>query len=142
MKNMRFALLVSLLTTPAAAWEFSSRPVCTLTHETSEVAVKVTYDARIPEYAITLTRGTPWPAYPIFAMRFDGPRGLTISTSRHTVNEGSLTVTDRGFGNVLNGLEFNETVLAMTGEEAVTIPLAGAAQAGQDFRACTAAPKA
>ena len=140
--RMRFLIILTLLASPASAWEFSSRPICTLTHETPEVAVKVTFDPRIGEYAIALTRSAGWPAFPLFAMRFDGPRGLTISTSRHMLDGGTLTVTDRGFGNVLNGLEFNETVLAMTGEDAVTIPLSGAAPAVREFRACATAPTA
>lgn len=139
---MRHVLALVLFASPVQAWEFSPNPVCTLSHETPEVAVKLTYDARVAEYAIALTRSTPWPDYPIFAMRFDGPRGLTISTSRHVLDRETLTVTDSGFGNVLNGLEFNETALAMTGEDAVAIPLAGAAPAVQAFRACTAAPVA
>ncbi len=133
---MRYVIAFVLLAAPAHAWQFSATPICTLTHETSEVAVKVTYDPRVPEYAIALTRNTPWPVFPVFAMQFDGPRGLTISTNRHTLNDGTLTVTDRGFGNVLNGLEFNETALAMTGDEAIAIPLTGAATAVQAFRAC------
>jgi hypothetical protein len=38
-----------------------------------------------------------------------GPRGNMISTSRHALSDDgrTLSVSDRGFGNVLNGLEFN-----------------------------------
>ncbi|MBO6707236.1 MAG: hypothetical protein JJ912_14180, partial [Roseitalea sp.] len=74
------------------------------------------------------------------AMRFDGPIGLTITTDRHIASdEGrSLTVTDSGFGNVLNGLEFNHTATALLGDRAVPVSLDGAAPAVQDFRACAA----
>lgn len=43
-------------------------------------------------------------------------------------------MTDRGFG---NGLAFNETAIALLGDQAVVLSLAGAAPAVQAFRACT-----
>ena len=77
-------------------------------------------------------------------MRFDGPRGLTITTNRQTLTENgrTLTVTDRGFGNVLNGLEFNTTATALSDDVEVPFPLDGAASAVQAFRACATAPTA
>ena len=51
-------------------------------------------------------------------------------------------MTDRGFGNVLNGLEFNDTAIAIAGETRVPFSLAGAAPEIQAFRACTDAPTA
>ncbi|MEO1532112.1 MAG: hypothetical protein AAFU72_08085 [Pseudomonadota bacterium] len=101
----------------------------------------VTYDPRVPEYAIALRRDVPWPKDALFAIRFDGPRGLTISTSRHQLSEGGtvLTVTDRGFGNVLDGLQFNDTATALTGSAALSVSLDGAAPAVEAFRACTTA---
>ena len=134
-----------ILASPASAWEFTPRPVCTLSHATESERVVVTYDPRLPEpYAIAVTGATPWPDTPGFSMRFDGPRGLTISTDRHKVSEGgrTLSVTDTGFGNVLNGLEFNNTAIALSGNIAVPFPLAGAAPEVQAFRACIAAPTA
>ncbi len=142
---MRLALAFLLLASPALAWEFTSSPICTLTHATGTAEVRVTYDARLPEYAIEITRrDTPWSPGPVFAIRFDGPRGLTISTDRHGLGNGgqSLTVADSGFGNVLNGLEFNDTAIALLGGQTVTIPLEGAAPQVQKFRACTEAPLA
>jgi hypothetical protein len=49
-------------------------------------------------------------------------------------------VTDSGFGNVLDGLQFNDTATAVTGAAELRIPLEGAAPAVEDFRACTKAP--
>ena len=82
--------------------------------------------------------------HPIFAIRFDGPRGLTISTDRHVILDdgATLTVTDRGFGNVLNGLEFNDTATALLGDRAVAFALDGAGPAVRAFRACTAGTNA
>ena len=140
---MRLALAILLLATPAAAWEFSPSPICTLSHDTGTADVRVTYDARIPEYAIEITRrDAPWSPGPVFAIRFDGPRGLTISTDRHGLSGQTLTVADSGFGNVLNGLEFNDSATALLADQSVTIPLTGAGPQVQKFRACTEAPLA
>ena len=130
------AILAILAATPLHAWEFSVSPICTLTHATEETTVRVTYDPRIPEYAIAFTRTTTaWPDAPVFALRFDGPRGNTISTTRHRLSEGgtTLTITDTGFGNVLDGLELNDTATALIGTAQVTIPLSGAATAVPPF---------
>ena len=138
---MRFAPVLALLAaTPLHAWEFSATPICTLSHATQETTVRVTYDPRVPEYAIALTRtAADWPDAPVFALRFDGPRGLTISTTRHRLSDGgtTLTVTDTGFANVLDGLELNDTATALIGAAQVAVPLSGAATAVRAFRACT-----
>ncbi len=139
--------LLILLTAPtlAAAWEFTPQPVCTLSDATASASVVVTYDPRLPEpYAVAVTTAAPWPDVPVFSMRFDGPRGQTISTSRQRLNDGgrTLTVTDTGFGNVLDGLEFNTTATALAGGAAIPFPLDGAASKVRAFRACVAAPTA
>lgn len=127
-----------LAVTPATAWEFRPTPVCTLLHDTADASLRVTYDPRVPEYAITIRLAATWSVGPVFAIRFDGPRGLTISTTRHRLHDGgrALTVTDSGFGNVLDGLEFNDRATAATGETAVPFGLDGAAPAVAAFRAC------
>jgi len=57
-------------------------------------------------------------------------------------NDGrSLSVSDTGFGNVLDGVQFNALMLATVGDQGITIPLAGAAGPMADFRTCPA-PKA
>ena len=140
---MMTPLLVLALSTPVSAWEFRVTPICTLDHSTDEAQIRVTFDPSIPEYAIELTLSdTPWPAASPFGIRFEGSRPNLIVTDRHTLtDEGrTLTVRDRGFGNVLSGLEFNDFAIALTGDEAVTIPLDGAAEPVAAFRACIAAP--
>jgi hypothetical protein len=142
---MRMVLPALLLATPLHAWEAVPGPVCTLTHEAPDAAVRLTYDPRVPEYAITITRrAAPWAEGDVFALRFDGPRSNMISTDRQVLSDGgmSLTVTDRGFGNVLDGLQFNDTATALIGEDAVSLSLDGAAPAVQAFRDCETAPSA
>jgi len=122
---MRYLFVIALLlASPATAWEFRPVPICTLA-QSDEIDVKVTYDAVREEYAIALTR--------------NGPAPLTISTDRHQINGDTLIVTDRGFGNVLKGMEGNFVATAITGPLAVPITLAGAAPEVAKFRACTEA---
>ena len=142
---MRLLALLLLAASPARAWEFTPVPVCTLSHATEDGAVTVTWDPRQPEpYAIRIDRAAPWPQDPVFSIDYAGPRPLTISTTRHRLSEGgtAVTVTDEGFGNVLDGFEFNATATAILGEARVTLPLDGAAGPVRDFRACTEAPLA
>lgn len=136
----RAVAVILLSAAPALAWETRPGRVCELIHDGENAFVRVTYDPAIAQYAIEVRTVEPWPGGPIFAMRFDGPRGLTITTDRHIVSDGgqSLTVTDSGFDNVLNGLEFNHTATALLGDRAVPVSLDGAAPAVQEFRACAA----
>lgn len=139
MRTVAFAF--ALLTAPlsAAAWEFSPVPICTLFHQDADVAVMVTYDPATGEYAIQLSREGGWPDAAVFSMRFEGQRGLTISTTRHVIeaeDTRTLTVRDRGFGNVLNGLNFNQRAVAVLGDLEVHVSLDGAAPAVEEFRAC------
>ena len=135
----RFAALLLVAATPAMAWEARSGAVCELTHDGAMAQVRVTFDPVIAEYAIAISPDEPWDAGRVFAIRFDGPRSLTISTDRHVIGDGggTLTVTDRGFGNVLDGLEFNDTATALLGDREVAVALDGAAPAVQAFRVCT-----
>ena len=141
MPMLRLLFICLLLAAPARAWEFSPVPICTLFHETDALRLIVTYDAAVPEYAIALTlKSGRWPDSPRFSIVFEGARGLTIGTDRHRLSPDAqtLTVTDRGFGNVLNGLQFNEMATAIAEEQRVTVPLQGAEPAVQAFRACPA----
>jgi hypothetical protein len=142
---MRVALALSLLATPAFAWEYSSSPVCTLTHNTEKASLTLTYDSRADgPYAIEITRNDQaWPTAPMFMMRFDGLRPSVITTDRHELDPSgkSLTVTDRGFGNVLDGLEFNFIATAKSGETMLIFPLTEAAPSVRRFRACVASPE-
>ena len=104
----------------------------------------MTHDPRRPEaHAIALTLpGAVWPEGPVFAITFEGARSLTIATDRHRISEDDarLTVTDRGFDNVLDGLQFHDRAVARLGGTAVSVPLDGAAGPVVEFRACAMAP--
>jgi hypothetical protein len=132
----------------ATAWEARLGEICELTHDTPEASWRITYDPAIGQYAITIRLvGATWDPHPIFAIRFSGARELTITTDRHVISPDghALTVTDRGFGNVLNGLEFNTTAIAISGDLSVGAGLTGpdpAAPAVAAFRACAVRPLA
>lgn len=134
------ALALLLIATPVGAWEFSATPICTLSHEEAETQISVTYDHATALYAIALTTPDGWPDSPVFSIRFDGPRSNVISTPRHNVSGDTLTVRDTGFGNVLDGLEFNQSATAFTDTAARSVSLEGAGEPVQAFRACTKSP--
>ncbi|MEO1679421.1 MAG: hypothetical protein AAFU80_14815 [Pseudomonadota bacterium] len=140
---MRALALLLATTLPAAAWEVVPADICTVEHVGESAQVTLTYDHRSREYAIEIERlNGAWPAAPAFSIRFDGAGALVISTPRHTLSPDGRTITarDTGFGNVLNGLEFNDTATAFTGQAAETLDLRGdkpAAPAIAAFRACT-----
>lgn len=138
------ALILALVPYQAAAWEASiDGALCVLTHGTEALDIRLTFDPGGPLYTITLTRAeAPWPEAALFALQFSGPRPNLITTDRHVTDGRSLSVTDRGFGNVLDGLQFNDTATALTGDTAVSFPLDDAAPAVAAFRACIATPSA
>lgn len=141
MRTVVIAIALLVAPVPAKAWDFTPVPICTLFHQDADVAVMVTYDPGSGEYAIHLSREGGWPEAAVFSMRFEGPRGLTISTTRHVIEAEdirTLTVRDRGFGNVLNGLNFNQRAVAVLGDLEVAVSLADAAPAVEQFRACPA----
>ena len=142
---MRFVSLLCFLVTPAFGWEYSASPVCTLTHTTEKATLTLTYD-RLSDgpYAIEITRNDrTWPISPVFMMGFDGPQRALITTDRHVLGaEGkSLTVRDQGFGNVLDGLEYNFIATAKSGETMLIFSLTDAAPAVRRFRVCVASPE-
>jgi hypothetical protein len=142
---MRAVLTLLLLAAPAQAWDFSPTPICTILNDTPGLSIRVTYDpSERQPYAITLTRPEPWTASDTFGLRFEGPAGMTIGTDRHVLSPDgrSLTVTDTGFGNVLDGLAFNSTATALSGAEALAFDLAGARPAVEAFRSCGVVPSA
>jgi hypothetical protein len=142
---MRPVIALLLLTSPALAWDFTARPVCTILNDTPDLAIRVTFDPSQPEpYAITLTRPVPWPETEAFGLRFDGPSALTIGTARHRLSTDgrTLTVTDTGFGNVLDGLALNSTATALAGDTTIPVDLTGARPAVEAFRACGVVPSA
>ena len=135
-------VLLSCFAHPAHAWEFTPGTPCLLTHETEHAAVELTFDPTVPLYTISITRDAPFTPAPVFSMTFSGPAGLSISTGAHEFSNGgrTLTVTDSGFGNVLNGLQFNTTATATLGTQHITLPLDGAAEPVAAFRACDVLP--
>ncbi len=139
---MRVILLSLLLATPATAWEAMVGPICTLSHDTSTAQIFLTYDPAQPLYTLTIThKAEGWTQTPWFAMRFDGPNPIEIATARHALpgNAASLTVTDTGFGNVLDGLEYNQTAYAFTQDRLTEFALDGAAAQVRLFRDCAGA---
>lgn len=142
---MRALLALALLATPAQAWDFSATPVCTIANDTPTLSIRVTYDpAEARPYAITLTRPDPWPRTETFGLNFGGSAGMTIGTDRHTLSndDRTLTVTDTGFGNLLDGLANNATAAALAGDLTVPFDLTGARPAVDAFRACGTVPSA
>jgi len=140
---MRYIIALLALTSPAFAWEYTPLPVCTVSHESDQGTLELTYDpANAEPYSIAVTRPGAWSGARIFGLRFDGPNALTITTDRHGIEDKTLTVRDQGFGNVLNGLEFNSTVTAFDGDTTVTFSLDGAAPEIARFRDCLIAPVA
>ncbi len=141
MRRFLFPLLV--IASPATAWEFSANPVCTLSHQAGSMAVELQYDPRLDApYSISLSVPTGWPNAPLFGLEFSGESALTITTPEHSLSDDgtTLTVRDRGFGNVLDGLEFNQTATAFSGATTRQMSLDGAAKAVRAFRACIGQP--
>lgn len=134
---MRLTVLAVCLPTCAAAWEFSPAPLCTLSHKSREAQIEITHDPGIPIYQMTLSLlAEPWAGSETFGIAFRGGRSLTIGTGRHRIDDRTLTVADAGFGNVLDGLEFNQTATAFTSSQSLQISLAGAAPEVRRFRSC------
>ena len=142
---MRLILLLALLpichTGQANAWTFTPGLICRLTHETQTATIELTYDPSGPLYSLTVSRTDPLPNVEPFIMRFNGPAGRVISTNNHSFNADQTAVTaqDKGFGNVLDGLQFNDTAEAILGTTTLTFPLQGAAEPVAAFRACDVA---
>ncbi len=142
MRRLIIPLLLTALATPAFAWQSTTGETCALTHDTTDIRVHLTYDPDKPLYTLAINRKSdPWQQAPWFAMRFLGPNEITISTPKHALsdNDQTLNVADSGFGNVLDGLQFNQTALAFTQSQTVEISLKDAAPEVQKFRDCTAA---
>lgn len=128
---------------PLLAWEAGAEGrICTLTHSEDGIAVRLTHDPSGPLYTITLTAPEPWPVSGLFGIRFDGAAPNVITTDRHVLSPDrrSLSVADRGFGNVLDGLASNRSATGYTGGAAITVGLDGAAAEVAAFEACASAP--
>ena len=138
---MRLAAAFCVMAGPALAWDYSPTPICTLSHEGESGSVVLTYDPVLGVYAIALTRADGlWPDAPVFGILFAGPRQIQIGTDRHNLSEdqSTITATDKGFGNVLNGLEFNNFAVAQAGDVLFRFDLSDAAEPVRAFRNCGA----
>lgn len=135
---MRLALCVTLLTTQAHAWTFTPGQPCILSHDTQNASIELTYDPAAPLYTLSITRSDPFIPAPVFSMQFQSAVPIAIGTDRHrlTNDNRTLSVADSGFGNVLDGLQFNTTATATLGDLTLEFPLAGAAEPVAAFRAC------
>ncbi|NOD76648.1 excinuclease ABC subunit B [Ruegeria sp. HKCCD4332] len=139
---MRAILTSLILATPAFAWEATVGDICTLSHDTGAATIFLTYDPSAPLYTLTVTRKDQvWAQSPWFAMRFEGRNPIEIATPRHVLSDGgsALTVTDTGFGNVLDGLEYNQAAYAFTQDGIAEFPLIDAAPQVRIFRTCAGA---
>ena len=100
----------------------------------------MTHDpSRAMPYVIEVNRtDARWTPAKIFSIRVDGSEHIAISTGRHelTKNGTSLSVSDTGIGNILNGLEFNHVADAVLGVRVLIIQLTGAAPEVARFRDC------
>lgn len=136
----RISIALLTLTAPANAWEFTPGSPCLLTSPPGDVAMALTYDPSAPRYTVSITAPEPWPKSQLFVMQFDGPIARQIGTNRHTLSDDgrTLTVTDSGFGNVLDGMAEGAQVVALAGDVAVVISLSGVKAPLAAFRACEA----
>lgn len=142
---MRISLLLISLASPAMAWDIRTEGgLCIVEHESPALDLVMTLDPTGPLYTLSLTQPQAWDDGPVFSMRFEGARGLSISTTRQVIEDNgqTLSVSDTGFGNVLDGLEFNETAVAQLGTDDIAIDLEGAAPVIEAFRACGITPSA
>lgn len=143
MKDVLTALIAAIATASAAgAWEFTPGTPCILAYETDNAEVELTYDPTEPLYTISLTQSTAFPIESIFEMQFLGSRSISIATNQHKLSNAgrTLTVTDHGFGNVLDGLQFNDTAIATLGNQVIELPLKDAAGPVARFRECDEQP--
>lgn len=133
------AAIFCLASAPALAWDVTLGPVCVLISETEAATIELTYDPAQPLYTLSITLAAgQWPAAPAFQMGFEGPYPLTIGTDRHVLSDDgqTLSVADQGFGNVLNGLQFNLIARAVSGSASLDFSLENAPPAVQAFREC------
>lgn len=138
-------LFFMMLSTPALAWEAGlDGPLCTLEHGQDGAQMRLTYNPAGPLYTITVTSPQAWMDSPYFGIQFQGPSPNIITTDRHTLsdNRDALSVSDRGFGNILSGLSDNESAVAFTPSASIAFDLEGAAPAVATFEACVTRPLA
>lgn len=137
---MRYLILALFLAAPPLhAWEFTPGAPCRVDHSLPGLDIALTHDPAVPEWTITLTREAPWPEVGFFRMAF--ANGIVITTDRQTLSDGgrTLSVADRGFGNVIAGLSSLPAAEARVGETAVRFSTEGAAAPLQKLTDCAPA---
>ena len=136
---MRCALILALFPLPAAAWEFSPDPICTLSHQTEALEMVITHDTVERQYTLSIRlKDMVWVPSPTFGVTYSGSQPISIGTTQHRLSKDrqTLSVGDSGFDNVLNGLEFNHTATATTQSQQVSVRTRGIAKPLAAFRAC------
>lgn len=139
---MRTLIAFLLLGSPALAWDFSPDPICRISEKQDLVEINLTFDHASGVYAIAFTKlEAPWDQGQQFSIRFEGPRPKLIRTDRHvfSVDGYTLTARDTGFGNVLDGLQYNTLAALETGDERIFIQIHKSFPAMEAFRKCVKA---
>lgn len=139
--KMRWVLAsgLAVLASPALAWEFTETSVCTVSHSDPQAEVVLTFDPATGVYDIAMTlEDDTWPEGSQFRILFEGPNTLAIGTDQQVISDDGrrLNVSDSGFGNVLDGVQFNDQMTAALGALSVVISLDGAAEPLAAFRLC------
>lgn len=132
------ALTMILFASPALAWDFTSGQICTLSDATDTAEIILTFDPALPRYTLSVTADTAWPTGGTFMMTFANTRPAKIQTDRYvlSVDGMTLSVSDSGFGNVLNGLEFGGQIRAAVGDQLVELTSGGIAAPMEAFKNC------
>ena len=137
------ALFIFLMSTSAAfAWNFTPDPICRVTEKQDLLEINLTYDHATEIYAIAFTKSeAPWEQGAQFSIRFEGPRPKLIRTNRHEFSADgyTLTASDTGFGNVLDGIQYNTLAAIQTGDERIFIQIHKSFPAMEAFRKCVKA---
>ncbi|MEM7243261.1 MAG: excinuclease ABC subunit B [Pseudomonadota bacterium] len=136
---MTFGLSLLFVSEFASAWTFSPDPICRVTEKQQLIEIDLTYDHATEIYAIAFTKTeAPWAQSQEFSIRFEGPRPKLIRTNRHQFSADGFTLTasDTGFGNVLDGLQYNTLAALQTGDERIFIQIHKSFPAIEAFRKC------
>lgn len=133
------AILIATIASPTMAWEFAETEVCTVFHDDPAATVTLTFDPATGVYDIALTlKSATWGDGANFRILFEGANPIAIGTERQNISDDGMTlnVFDSGFGNVLDGIQFNDRMTATLGDQSVVIPLDGAKDPMAAFRLC------
>jgi len=131
---LRAALIIAgLIGSPSLAWDFTTSPICTVTDRGSDTALKLAFDGEFCVLHLSHLEG--WQNDEVFAIRF-APNGPFIQTTRHQIDDQTLSVSDAGFVNVLKSLQDNQVGQVLLGETVRNIDLSGAYPPVENFKNC------